>query len=96
MPKILHSLLPKSLHFWLPFTLFLLQIHTDSLDLPHRRPSRSDIRAERHIAYARCPAALVIIKSGQALRLGATAIKLTGQLDRFRSIGLRTISNKTV
>ena len=21
MPKILHSLLPKSLHFWLPFTL---------------------------------------------------------------------------
>ena len=24
MPKILHSLLPKSLHFWLPFTLFAL------------------------------------------------------------------------
>ena len=36
-------------------SLFLLQIHTDSLDLPHRRPSLSDIRAERHIAYALMP-----------------------------------------
>ena len=29
MPKILHSLLPKSLHFWLPFTTGLTraQIH---------------------------------------------------------------------
>ena len=30
-------------------SLFLLQIHTDSLDLPHKRPSLSDIRSKRHI-----------------------------------------------
>ena len=29
MPKILHSLLPKSLHFWLPFTLVIYAMMLD-------------------------------------------------------------------
>ena len=28
MPKILHSLLPKSLHFWLPFTRIAFKTRT--------------------------------------------------------------------
>ena len=40
MPKILHSLLPKSLHFWLPFTdgflLYQKRLERGSFEMPRK------------------------------------------------------------
>ena len=74
-------------------SLFLLQIHTDSLDLPHRRPSRSDIRAERHIATHDASFAGHHQKRS-SLAAWCYSHQADEQLDRFRSIGPRTFRTR--
>ena len=46
MPKILHSLLPKSLHFWLPFTV-VTRDHVSGRG-PTRSVGRGRSEAERN------------------------------------------------
>ena len=45
MPKILHSLLPKSLHFWLPFTA--ITAFEETLNIPYVDPELIHMHTRR-------------------------------------------------
>ena len=53
MPKILHSLLPKSLHFWLPFTNVLFK--TNNLEIIARAAEVLDVPLAVLVGYVNEP-----------------------------------------